>query len=426
VKGYIRRRSSNSWEVTVELGFDPVTGKRQRQTRNVRGNRRDAERVQAQLITAVDAGTYVDLRQGTVADYLNRWLSDYAAQSVAPRTFEAYRRIIRTRIVPSLGSIQLGQLRPAHIVAAERAWLEAGSLTRRGKALAPRTVVQAHRILREALQQAVRWQMLTVNPADAVSPPRVPHGEMHAFDASETARFLRAVSGSEFGPAFTTAVYSGLRLGELLGLRWRDVDLDAGALSIQQTLHRTEGGQLVFAPTKTHRSRRQVSIPASLVEVLRRHRAEQTGQRLLAGPAWQETDLVFTDALGSPISDNRIRPAFAAVIKAAGLPRIRIHDLRHTMATLMLTAGEHPKVVSERLGHATVGITLDTYNHVLPGLQAAAAERLANVLGAAHTAEFGGDSKSATSATRRQNGGKRWCGRRDSYSQTLAVGGLEN
>jgi integrase len=381
MKGYIRRRGAGSWEVTVELGIDPVTNKRIRQTRNLRGNRRDAERVQAQLINAVDTGAYTDSRQGTVADYLERWLRDYAAQTVAPRTFEGYRGVVRTRIVPSLGSIRLGQLRPAHIVAAERAWLEGGRM-RDGGPLAPRSVVQTHRILREALQQAVKWQMLTVNPADAVSPPRVPHGEMHAFDAAQTARFLQAIGRTEFGPLFTTAVYSGLRLGELRGLRWHDVDLDRGALSIQQTLHRLEAG-LVFAPTKTHRSRRRVAIPGALVEVLRRHRADQTRARLLAGPSWQETDLVFADALGGPISDNRLRAAFQAAIRTADVPRIRIHDLRHTMATLMLAAGEHPKVVSERLGHATVGITLDTYSHVLPGLQAAAAERLADVLGAA-------------------------------------------
>ncbi|MGA8017179.1 MAG: site-specific integrase [Candidatus Dormiibacterota bacterium] len=180
-----------------------------------------------------------------------------------------------------------------------------------------------------------------------------------------------------------TALYTGLRLSELRGLRWRDVDLTAARLSIQQTLQRRRDGSLAVHEPKTHRSRRGVSLPAAVVEAVREHRRCQLEARLLAGNAWEDPDLVFTDALGRPLSETRLRHAFHRLLREAGLPRIRLHDLRHTMATLMLAQGEHPKVVSERLGHSTVSITLDTYSHVLPGLQAAAAERLAAALGAA-------------------------------------------
>jgi integrase len=194
-------------------------------------------------------------------------------------------------------------------------------------------------------------------------------------------RWVRVVfGGCALAAVITTALYSGLRLGELLGLRWRDIDLDAGRLSIQQTLPRMRNGGMIFRQPKTHRSRRAVSVPVALVDGLRAHKAAQARSRLLAGPAWQDGDLAFTDGLGAPVSYTRLSRAFQEMLSSANLPRIHLHDLRHTMATLMLAAGEHPKVVSERLGHATVAITLDTYSHVLPGLQAAAAERLADTL----------------------------------------------
>jgi integrase len=177
-----------------------------------------------------------------------------------------------------------------------------------------------------------------------------------------------------------TALHTGLRLGELRGLRWRDLDLPGGRLSVQQTLQRLDSGRLVQGQPKTHRSRRAVSIPADVVEALQAHRAAQAQARLLAGPAWKESGLVFVDALGQPLSETRLRGAFRRLLRQAELPPIRLHDLRHTMASLMLAAGEHPKVVSERLGHSTIAITIDTYSHVTPGLQAAAAERLSDLL----------------------------------------------
>ena len=329
------------------------------------------------MLHALATGTYVDPHKSTVGDYLLHWLENYAKISVAPRTFEGYEMRVRRHLVPALGSIRLTQLRPAQIAAAERSWLESGG--RRGEGLSPRSVVHNHRVLREALGQAVKWQLLAVNPADAVTPPRVERQEMRSLSAQQSAALLDAAQGSEFGPAIETALYTGLRLGELLGLRWEDLDLHSGRLSVQQTARSVRGG-VTFGPTKTHRSRRRLSIPATAVEGLRGVRAGQLEHRLRAGTAWHDSDLVFTDALGHSMTRERLRAAFYGLLETAGLPRVRLHDLRHTHATLMLSQGEHPKVVSERLGHATVGITLDTYSHVLPDLQAEAAERLAATL----------------------------------------------
>jgi len=379
MRGSIRRRGKASWELTVELGVDPMTRKRKRRFVSVKGTRRDAERELTAVARAIDTGIAVDPSRETVGEYLRRWLRDYAQANVAPRTFDRYRSIVEEHLIPALGSVRLSALRPPHIVDAERRWLAGGRKRGRG-GLSPRTVLHHHRLLHEALRHAVRWQLLSVNPCAAVTPPRAMRKEMNSLDAEQAQALLSAARGTRFDVQVTAALYSGLRLGELLGLRWRDLDLDAGRLSVQQTLQPVRGGGVVFGPTKTHRSRRSVSIPAVVVERLREHRRLQVEARLIAGDAWEDSDLVFTDALGRPQPPGPLREGFYKLLAAAGLPPIRLHDLRHTMATLMLAAGEHPKVVSERLGHSTVNLTLDTYSHVLPGLQQAAAERLAETL----------------------------------------------
>lgn len=306
-----------------------------------------------------------------MAQFLQRWLRDYARASVGRRTYERYEEIIRLHVVPALGRLELSDVRPAHILTAERQWREAG--------LSAYTVLKHHRLLRQALEHAVRWQVLVVNPANAVTPPRPERTEMSALDRDQVAALMEAANSGEFEVALLTALYTGLRVGELL--RWRDIDLRLGQLRVQQAAQPVKGGGVAYAQPKTHRSRRAVSLPTPVTDALQRHRTLQTKDRLAAGPAWHEDDLVFTDAVGRVMSRTRLRLAFKKLLHEGRLPSIRLHDLRHTMATLMLAQGEHPKVVSERLGHATVGITLDTYSHVLPGLQAAAAERLAAALG---------------------------------------------
>ena len=385
MRGSIRRRGKGSWELTIDMGRD-VGGKRVRRFHTVRGTRRDAEKELASLLHALATGTYIDAPNMTVAAFMEQWLTDYAKPSTAPRTFERYAEIVAHHIAPVLGMLPLSQMRPAHIVAAERLWQEAG--------LSASTVLKFHRLIREALHHAVQWQLLSVNPADAVTPPRVDRREMRALSPEQASALLAQARGTEFEAPISTALYSGLRLGELRGLRWRDIDLDGGRLSVQQTLQKVPGGGVVSRQPKTHRSRRSVALPAVLVTVLREHRRAQVEARLLAGDAWEDADLVFVDVLGRPLGETRLRWAFWRLLREAGLPRVRLHDLRHTMATLMLAAGEHPKVVSERLGHSTVAITLDTYSHVLPGLQAAAAERLATTLGASASPSAVGDPNS--------------------------------
>jgi integrase len=380
VSGYIRRRGKSSWEISAELATDPVTGKRRRAMRNVKGTRKEAQVALTALEHSINTGSHTDAARETVATFLSRWLRDYAQINVAARTYDRYEGIVRDHLVPSLGSIRLDQLRPAHILAAERQWL-VGGRKRGAGGLSSRTVLHHHRVLREALAHAVRWQLITTNPADAVAPPRVQRTEMQAFTGDQAARLLEWLDGSEFAVPITTALYTGLRIGELLALRWRDIDFEAKRLTVQRSMYPLRGGDVAFGPTKTHQSRRPVTVPTIAMDGLRSQRRIQMERRLLAGPAWVgDPDLVFDDGMGGPLSPGRLRTAFQRVLRESGLPRLRFHDLRHTMASLMLASGEHPKVVSERLGHSTVALTLDVYSHVVPGLGEAAAERLAEVL----------------------------------------------
>jgi len=240
-------------------------------------------------------------------------------------------------------------------------------------------VLQHHRVLREALKHAVIDGVLVANPADRVPAPRRVRRELDVLDQAQTARLLELAKGTRLYIPVLLAVAAGLRRGEVLGLRWDDLDLRAGTLSVQQTLEATKHG-LSLKPPKTPKSRRMVPLPAFAIEVLREHERLVAEHRLQLGSAYQNHNLVCAAPDGKPWNPDTLTPAFADFICRSDLPRIRFHDLRHGHATLLLKHGIHPKIVSERLGHATVGLTLDTYSHVLPGMQEQAALALERAL----------------------------------------------
>ena len=370
--GSIVKRGKNSWSVILDLGRDPVTGKRRQFWRSVKGPKRDAETLLVHLLHQRDTGIDVPPGKMTVGDYLKRWLRDYAEPNTAPKTVQRYEEVVRLHLAPALGALPLTKLRPLHIQEAY------GKILAKG--LSARTVLHCHRVLREALQQAVRWQLVTRNAADAVVPPRPQRHETRALGPDQVAAILTAASSTRHGTLIELAVMTGLRKGELLGLRWDDLDLDAGTLYVRQTCQWLPRRGFTFRAPKTAGSRRSVAIAADTVRVLRRHRAKQAEERLALGAAYNDQNLVFTTPLGTPIDPSNLRRAWELVVEQAGIGHVRFHDLRHAHATLLLREGVHPKVVSERLGHSGVGITLDTYSHVLPNLQADAAERLERVL----------------------------------------------
>lgn len=376
----IHRRSTGTWEVILELGRDPRTGKRQRRTFTIRGTKREAEQSAAAQVAAMSGGTFVDPSKETVEQFLRRWLRDYVEPSLALRTQQRYREIVEYDLVPHIGRLPLQKLRPTHVIALEQKLRSSGN-RRTGRGLGPAAMQKVHNVLHRAMAHAVRWQALAVNPVDAVDRPVVPSPEIRALTPEQGRVLLQALRGRTYELPLRIALFCGLRLSELRALRWSDVDVDHGRLLVRQALDLPAAdGTPRFKATKTHRSDRPLSVPAQLLDELRDHRLCQMEQRL-AATAWADLDLVFTNDVGDPLSGVTLRKQLYRVLDESTLPRVRLHGLRHSMATLMLAAGEHPKLVSERMGHATVAFTLATYSHVVPGMHDAAAERLANTLG---------------------------------------------
>jgi len=359
----------------LEAGRDPKTGKRQRETFTVRGTKRDAEREAAERTAAIARGTYIDPSRETVGEFLHRWLRDYVDVSISLRSQLRYRDIVEGVLVPHLGGIPIQQLKPAHILAIEQELRTAGN-RKTGGALAPASVRKVHNVLHRALRHAVAWQVIPLNPADAVDRPSVPAAPPKTLNPEQARVLLGALEGHRFGLALRTAMLCGLRLGELLALRWADVDWPNGRLLVVQALDTRHDGVVRFKETKTHRSARPVSVPPQLLAALREHRVAQENVRAANSAAWTPLDLVFATDTGLPLTSGWVRKSFYRLLDDLGLPRIPLHGLRHTMATLMLAAGEHPKVVSERLGHSNPSFTLTVYSHVMPGMHEDASRRL--------------------------------------------------
>jgi integrase len=373
-------KRGTSWAVVVEVGRDPNTGKRVRKWHSGYRTKRDAERARIEILSRLDHGTYVSPDRRTVGSYLEGdWLPAVKARLKAS-TWDSYSRNIRLHISPKLGPIPLQALTATSLNEFYASLISEGRRDGNG-GLAPKTVRYLHGIIRKALADAARWNLLQRNVADQADPPaiRSTAPEMTTWTADELTRFLDFVSNDRLYAAWVIAATTGLRRGELLGLRWIDIDLDASRLSVQQTLV-SVAYEPRFSVPKTARSRRSVSLDATTVAALRAHRRRQLEERMSWGQAYKDSGLVVTREDGTLVHPDRFTQIFDKHVKHSGQPRIRLHDLRHTHATLALAAGVHPKVVSERLGHATVAFTLDVYSHAVPALQEDAADRVAALI----------------------------------------------
>ena len=295
------------------------------------------------------------------------------------RTQESYSSMIRCHLLPSLGLIPLDQLRPQHLQKYYAHALSCGCVDKKG-GLSARSVLYHHRILSEALSHAVKMGLVARNVAEVVDPPRPARVRMITLGPDDILRFLDAARETPYYVLFCTLLYTGLRRGELLALRWCNVDVDMATLYVVETAFKLSTGEYVIKEPKTPHSRRPVALSPSLALLLRKYRSDQELLWAQLGRELRDDEFVFARVDGKPLDPSMVTRTFAKMIRKADLPPIRLHDLRHTHATLMLKAGVHPKIVSERLGHANIGITLDTYSHVLPGLQEAAAERFDKML----------------------------------------------
>ena len=365
-EGSISKRKDGRWEGNVNLGFD-AEGRRRR-IRFCTRTRKEAQERLSELLQQQTKGTIVAVPENlTVGDYLQRWLRDYAATGVRPKTYHSYSQLARLHLVPSLGAIPLAHLQPLHLQSLYAAKLKAG--------LSPRSVRYLHAILHKALDHAVRWELAARNVADAVDPPRLHHREMAVLTSEQAAAFTESAAPDRLHALYVVALTTGMRQGEILALRWQDVGLDTGSIYVKRTLHRLHG-EWLFAEPKSARSRRHVALPAVATTALRRHLEQQQWEKEMLGSSYHDQGLVFCKAGGDPFDGSWLTHHTQRLLKKAGLPAVRFHDFRHSHATMMLQQGVHPKIVSDRLGHSSIKLTLDTYSHVLPAMQREAADKV--------------------------------------------------
>jgi len=374
-KGGIRQRGKTSWQVRIPRGLD-ANGKPRKDEYTVRGTREDAEAFQLTKLLELHQHTYVDPSQLTVSAFLDDWLRHCEARKLSPSTVRGYRGIVNCYIVPAIGKTKLQRLTTGDVQHMYDRASTKGRVRGEGDGLSNRTVFHIHRVLSTALNYAVALQYLQTNVARFAHPPKPEDREMQALDVEAVQKMLTALEtwpDHRLRAIALIAIFTGLRRGELLGLRWQDVDLERGTVTVAQAAQYVKGEGVIFRQPKTHKSRRTIALPATAVEALKAHAAAQADEIALVGEGYVSQDLVFASADGSPMKPDTLSLAFRRFRVAQKL-EVRFHDLRHTHATLMLKANVPLKVVSKRLGHSTAKLTIDTYMHVLEGMDTEAAE----------------------------------------------------
>jgi integrase len=360
------------WQAIVELGHDPQSGKRQQIYRDAK-TKAEARQVLQKLMRELEDGSHVEPHKLTVADYLRSYVAEHARHTCSARVIESMGYMVERHLVPALGAHKLQGLRPMHLQHYYSEKIDSG--------LSPTTVRKHHNTIHVMLRHAVRMQLLAVNPSDAVTPPRIVRKEMSFLDAEASAALLRKLEGGSLYLPVLLALGTGLRRGELLALRWSDIDLDAGTLIVARTLEEAFGTVNTKQP-KTVKSRRRVTLPEIVVDALRAEKTKQAEKTLAREPGSPESDVLLRAASGDPWKPSAFDRKWRRFRRNNAVP-VRFHDLRHSHASQLLAAGVHVKVVSERLGHASIAITLDTYSHVIPALQEEAAEKIDTGLRAA-------------------------------------------
>lgn len=366
MKGHIYKRGS-TYTYVVTMGYDEMTGKRKQKSKGGFKSSREAQKALNKVLVEIEEGSFVEPSKETLGAFLDSWLEG-KKMNLKESSYMLYERFIHTYIIPHLGNVKLDKLKPTHIQKLYSSMAETHKST---------TINKVHKILKASLDQAVKFGFLKQNPVLYVEKPKETKAPVAVWDEKQVQHFLQIAKKSRYYIVFLLAVATGMRRGEILGLRWQDIDFDNRILSVSQTL----SAQNKLLPTaKTASSQRSIDLDTNTIAELREHRVRVLKEKVRQGDAYNDFDLVCCSVTGKPTQNENIWRVWTDYVKQSGLPRIRFHDLRHTHATLMLKAGIHPKVVSERLGHANVGITLNTYSHVVKGMQKEAAQKIGDML----------------------------------------------
>ena len=374
MKGTVIKRGA-SWSVVIDLGRDE-TGRRVRKWHSGYRTKKDAERARIELLSRLDQGTYVPPSKMSIGAFLvQEWLPAKRA-TIKETTFASYEMHVTKHIVPRIGGVPLLSVSAGHLNAFYADLLADGRRNGAG-GLSPATVERIHATIHKALADAVRWGRLARNPADRADPPKESTAEMSVWTPEQLGTFLDSVRTDRLFAAWLMAAMTGMRRGELLGLKWSDLDLEAGTVSVRQIRTVAKYRVVTFTP-KTEKGRRTIALDPHTVAALRSYRVAQKEERVLLGPDYANSDdLVFTKPNGSAIHPERFSAWFTQRCRKSGLPRVRLHDVRHSYVTALLAEGVPLKVVSQRVGHASPMVTMTIYQHVLPG-----DDRAAAVLGA--------------------------------------------
>jgi len=379
--GHLQPRGENTWRLKLDVGRDPSTGKRLTRFVTFKGTKREAQRELTRLLASVAGGTFVDPNRITVAAYLRAWIDEAEARvPLAAKTAERYRQLIEKQIIPHLGALQLQKLRPGNIAAWHSTLLRGGRVD--GEPLSARTVGHAHRVLRKALEDATRRETIAKNPATLEPPPKVTAEEVTALSGEEVATVLDTLRSTPIFAPVMVLLATGMRRGELLGLQWGDIDLDAGRLQIERAVEKTKAHGLRLKAPKTAKGRRRMSIPPGAVEVLRAHRKGHLEARIALGLGkMPDTYPVFGSVIDGSLRDpDSLTKEWTRLVVAHKLPDITLHALRHSHASALIAAGLDVVTISRRLGHANPNVTLGVYAHTFTKSDERAADAMDAVL----------------------------------------------
>lgn len=370
MKGSIKKnKQTGKWDFVIDIGKDPLTGKRKQKRRRGFETKKEAEKALAALLNEVNEGTYIEPSKQLYSDYLNKWLKG-KEHSLSIQTLKLYKSYMKTHIVPALGHLKLSALNPLHI--------QEFVTELRNKGLSQTTVKRIFNVVNASLNSAVKMELIKKNPASAIEKPKWDSKEITIWNLQEVSSFLKVAKSSPYYIAFLLAIMTGMRQGEILALRWKDIDFENECLYVRQTL--THDGKEFKNGAKSKAGNRSIGLDTHTISVLKQQRKKVVANKLKYGIAYNDFDLVVCSSKGKPINPRNLLRTFNNLVTKANLPKIRFHDLRHTHASLMLQQGENIKLISERLGHSSVKITLDIYSHVLPNMQKDASNRLASQL----------------------------------------------